>query len=282
MTADTETATFLTHPPQHLATVTPRTGGPSRRPRRFLHGTSTSSAPCCAHGVRRRRRSRRRCAECRRSAIPRTTDLDRRSRRMATGAPPGNWSPAAAPATVTASASPLSSSAWRLERRTTSLTTVALGVRLVQRRRVHGVGDIRSTLTRASLSRARFTNDDLRNHDHVPAIATATVIVAGGIADLGRRSTGGYRISSRPARASSSCSGVNSYTGTTTVGAGALIVNGNSSTSSHNLTAASSAAVGTVGPLTATGGAVSPGDAGLACSRSTARSSMSAGSSLRG
>ena len=53
----------------------------------------------------------------------------------------------------------------------------------------------------------------------------------------------------------------NSYTGATVIGAGALIVNGNSAGSTHNLTGGVLGGNGVVGPVNASGGVVSPGDA---------------------
>jgi autotransporter-associated beta strand protein len=52
----------------------------------------------------------------------------------------------------------------------------------------------------------------------------------------------------------------NSYTGATVIGAGALIVNGNSAGSTHNLTGGALGGSGVVGPVNASGGVVSPGD----------------------
>ena len=52
-----------------------------------------------------------------------------------------------------------------------------------------------------------------------------------------------------------------SFTGATAIAGGALIVNGNSQSSPHNLTGGVLGGSGTVGPVTATGGAIAPGDA---------------------
>ncbi len=51
------------------------------------------------------------------------------------------------------------------------------------------------------------------------------------------------------------------FTGATAINGGALIVNGSSASSPHNLTAGVLGGSGTVGPVTATGGAIAPGDA---------------------
>ena len=107
--------------------------------------------------------------------------------------------------------------------------------------------------------------------------ATTTVIVAGGTLTSGAV-TGGINLAKAGAGVLL-LTGANDYTGTTTVSAGALIVNGTSSTSSHNLNGGLLGGIGTVGPLTATGGAVSPGQAGPGLLTVNGALSMSTGSS---
>ena len=107
--------------------------------------------------------------------------------------------------------------------------------------------------------------------------ATTTVNVAGGTLTSGAV-TGGMSLVKAGAGVLL-LTGANDYTGTTTVNAGALIVNGTSSNSSHTVAGGVLGGVGTVQALTATGGAVSPGQAGPGLLTVTGALSMSAGSS---
>jgi autotransporter-associated beta strand protein len=108
--------------------------------------------------------------------------------------------------------------------------------------------------------------------------ATTTVTVAGGTLNSGPV-TGGINLVKAGAGVLLLSGATNTYTGTTTVSAGALIVNGNSGSSTHTVTGGVLGGVGTVGQLNVTGGAVSPGQAGPGLLTVNGALSMSAGSS---
>jgi autotransporter-associated beta strand protein len=106
--------------------------------------------------------------------------------------------------------------------------------------------------------------------------ATTTVNVAGGTLTSGPVS-GGLNLVKTGAGVLV-LTGANTYTGTTAINAGALIVNGTSASSAHNLTGGVLGGIGTVGQLTATGGAVSPGQGGPGLLTVNGALSMSVGS----